>query len=137
MKIIEINLSNKHLLENFLKKDIPIAFRYFKKRNIDIINNHILTILLIDNNNEIGYAHIDYDNNQYWFGICLITEYQSKGYGKKMMEYIFTNEKLKNINEIVLSVDKININAINLYTKFNFKIINETELYYLMKKQQT
>jgi ribosomal-protein-alanine N-acetyltransferase len=134
MEIIELNNKNIIYLENFLKNNIPDTFRYFSKRNIDVIDNHLLTIVLLKDDESVGYAHIDFDDNKYWFGICIIPEYQGKGYGKLMMEYLFNNKKLENINEIYLTVDKININAIGLYKKFNFNILSEKETYYLMKK---
>ena len=134
MDIIDLNNQNIFYLEKFLKNDIPNTFRYFCKRSINIINNHLLTIILLKDDIPIGYAHIDFDENKYWFGICIISEFHGKGYGKIMMEYLFSNEKLKNINEIYLTVDKININAIKLYEKFNFNTILEKESYLFMKK---
>ncbi len=49
------------------------------------------------------------------------------------MEYIFNNEKIKNIEKIYLTVDKVNISAINLYKKFKFNIIDEKEYYFIME----
>ena len=51
---------------------------------------------------------------------------------KKIMEYIFNNEKIKNIDKIYLTVDKINTVAIKLYTNFDFTIIDEKETYFTM-----
>lgn len=128
--IVEINENNNYLIKDFLNNSIPSTFRYFNKRTIDVIKNHIFTIILIDNNLPVGYAHIDYDDNNHWFGICILDKYQGKGYGKKMMEYIFNHEKIKNIDKIYLTVDKINTIAIKLYTKFGFYIIEEKDLYF-------
>jgi ribosomal protein S18 acetylase RimI-like enzyme len=131
--IIEITEKNKQLLNNFiLNNTLPDTFRYFNKRTIDVINNHIITLILIVDNLPVGYAHIDYDDNKYWFGICIINKYQGKGYGKKLMEYIFNDEKIKNIDKIYLTVDKINTIAIKLYTNFNFNIIDEKDTYFKM-----
>lgn len=133
MNIIEINNYNISFLQNFLKNDIPKTFRYFNKRNIKVIENHFLTVILIVDNREIGYAHIDFDDGKYWFGICILSDYQGKGYGKKLIQFVLNNSKLRNIKEIYLSVDKINENAIKLYKNFNFIIISETETYFIMK----
>ena len=131
--IIEITEQNKVLLNNFiLNNKLPDTFRYFNKRNIDVIKNHLITIILLDKELPFGYAHIDFDDNKYWFGICILENYQGNGYGKKIMEYIFNNEKIKNIDKIYLTVDKINTVAIKLYTKFNFTIIDEKETYFTM-----
>ncbi len=135
LHIIEINNDNKYLLENFINNKLPNTFRYFQKRTIDIINNHKLTLLLIDENNQsYGYAHIDNDSNKYWFGICILDEYQNKGYGKKIMNYIFNKKEIIELKKIYLSVDKINKIAINLYNKYNFNIIEENSSYYIMVK---
>ena len=131
--IIEITEQNKVLLNNFiLNNKLPDTFRYFNKRNIDVIQNHLITIILVDKELPIGYAHIDFDDNKYWFGICILEKYQGNGYGKKIMDYIFNNEKIKYIDKIYLTVDKINDVAINLYIKFNFYIIDEKDLYFTM-----
>jgi len=131
--IVEINEDNIVHLKKFLINVLPSTFRYFNTRNIDVIKNHIITIILLDNEIPIGYAHIDYEH-KYWFGICVLEEYHGMGYGNLLMDYIFNNEKIKSLNEIHLCVDKININAINLYKKFNFQIIDENEYLYVMKK---
>jgi ribosomal protein S18 acetylase RimI-like enzyme len=130
--IIEINKKNIYLLEEFLINKLPNTFRYFNKRAINVIDNHIITILMLEKEVPIGYAHIDYDDNKYWFGICILDKYQGNGYGKKMMEYIFNHTKIKNINKIYLTVDKINDIAIKLYKKFNFNNIDEKETYFMM-----
>lgn len=136
--IIEITGKQNRLLYNFIVNNkLPNTFRYFDKRNIDVINKHLITIILIDKEIPVGYAHIDFDDNKYWFGICILEKYQGNGYGKKIMEYIFNHEKIKNIDKIYLTVDKINTIAINLYVKNNF-IINEVfDTYYLMIKNNS
>lgn len=133
--IIEINNNNKYLLEDFLKNELSGTFRYFNKRSIDVIQNHVITSVVLVGTIPIGYAHIDYDSGKYWFGICILENYQGKGYGKQIMEYIFNHDKVKKMSEIYLNVDKINIVAINLYVKFNFIIIDEKETYFMMLKQ--
>ena len=131
--IIEITEKNTVLLFNFIKNNtLPNTFRYFNRRSINVINNHLLTLILVDKELPVGYAHIDFDHNKYWLGICILENYQGNGYGKKIMEYIFNNEKIKNIDNIYLTVDKLNIIAINLYKKFKFNIIDENESYYTM-----
>ena len=131
--IIEINNNNIHYLQNFISNECPATFRYFKTRNIDIIKNHVITIILLDDGLSIGYAHIDYDN-KYWLGICILENYKRKGFGTQMMEYLFNHQKVKNLQEVILSVDKINDKAIRLYKKFNFDIIEEHAQIYIMKK---
>jgi perosamine synthetase len=136
IKLIEVNQQNKNdIYDNFLSKIDSKTFRYFNKRNIDCLNNHIITFVLYDilTNKYIGYIHIDYDM-KYWIGIYINEEYQNKKIGSLLLKYVLQHEKILKINEIYLSVDKNNLSAIKLYEKNNFKIIEEEDLYFIMKK---
>jgi len=133
-KIVEVTEINKNLLKDFIPNIKSTSFRYFQKRNEDIIKNHILTVLLINSENIVfGYAHIDYDDDKYWFGIYLDSEYQSRGIGNKLMGYVLNHYKLINIDEIYLTVDNDNINAIKLYKKYQFEEIFKNEKYTMMR----
>lgn len=135
LDIIEINETNYHYITTFLSNDFPSTFRYFKTRSIDIIKNHILTIVVVNEQQlPVGYAHIDYDKGYFWFGICILEPYQGFGIGSKMTEHILNHEKIKPLNEIYLSVDTINTKAINLYKKFDFNIVEQKVNIYVMKK---
>ncbi len=134
MNIIEITKMNTEILEKFIsnKQNMASSFRYFEKRTIDVINNHILTVVLTDTNNEvIGYGHIDHDG-KYWLGICLLNGYTGKGYGKLIMDHLLNHPKVRACQCIHLSVDKSNEIAIKLYQKYNFNIIKDCGTYYLM-----
>ena len=43
--IIEITENNNYLLNEFLNNSIPGTFRYFNKRSINVIKNHIITLI--------------------------------------------------------------------------------------------
>lgn len=130
--IIKVTNENKNYLESFLCNKIPNTFRYFKTRNVDIIKNHILTVLYIKDEVPIAYGHIDAENNINWLGICVLEEYQGQGIGKKVLNFLLDYAKENSIN-LQLSVDKNNEIAINLYLKNNFKVIGETNNYFVMK----
>jgi len=121
LNIININKENKYILKNYISTINSKYFRYFNKRNEDIIQNHLITILIKNNNDDIiGYSHIDYDIDKYWFGIYLNDNYRGKGYGNEIINYIKNHYLLKSINEIYLSVDIDNEYAIKLYKKNGF-----------------
>jgi ribosomal protein S18 acetylase RimI-like enzyme len=101
---------------------------------VDVIENHVITILLTNNTENIGYAHIDSEKGEYWLGICILEQYKNLKFGTKIMNFIFNHEKIKKLNKIKLSVDKINIFAIKLYNKFDFKIKEEYDSIYIMEK---
>jgi ribosomal protein S18 acetylase RimI-like enzyme len=131
--IVEITDSNIFLLNDFiLNNKFPESFRYFNKRSCTIIKNHLITVLLFVSNESVGYAHIDMADDKHWFGICILDNYQGKGYGKYLIKYILNNPKTQTINKIHLTVDKNNNVAIQLYLKYNFKFASETDSYYVM-----
>jgi GNAT superfamily N-acetyltransferase len=134
LHIIEIDETNSHYITTLLSNEIPSTFRYFNSRSIDIIKNHVLTIVLLnDQQMPIGYAHIDHEY-KFWLGICILEGYHGMGLGSKIIEYIFNHNKIKALNEIYLTVDSVNTTAIKLYKKFNFDIIEERDNIYVMKK---
>ena len=135
--IVEITYSNIFLLNDFiLNNKFPESFRYFNKRSYTIIKNHLITVLLFISNKAIGYGHIDIDNNKKWFGICVLDNYQGKGYGTELIRYILNHEKISILNTIIhLTVDKTNNVAIQLYLKYKFIIINESDTYYTMERR--
>lgn len=137
MKINILNNNNKKLLEHFLQCKIPKQFRYFEKRGLDVINNHKLTIVGTINKNNvdipISYAHIDFENNTNWLGICVLDEYQNQGYGKELFTYLINYIKKNNIQNAKLTVDIDNWKALKMYLKNGFKIINTNDAYYTLK----
>jgi ribosomal protein S18 acetylase RimI-like enzyme len=105
------------------------TFRYFKNRNFDSIKNHILTLLLYQNNDIIGYGHLDKEDDITWLGIMLGDKYVGNGLGGIIMDKLIQNS----IDDIFLSVDKENLIAKNLYIKKGFYIIEEKEKHIIMK----
>ena len=132
MNIIEINSNNIFLLNNFIKNKLPNTFRYFNTRDISCVQNHLVTIVGIVDNKEVAYGHLDYEDN-IWLGICILSEYQGKGYGKQIMNYLLEYSRKNHINEIILSVDKDNVKAISLYKKYDFKVKKTTNTYCIMR----
>jgi ribosomal protein S18 acetylase RimI-like enzyme len=92
---------------------------------------------MLKNNEAIGYAHVDFCKNtqKKWFGICLLPNYQMQGYGSIMINFILNNKKVKNTDDLFLTVDVNNKYAIKLYEKYNFKLIEENDKFFTMKLQ--
>jgi len=127
-------MNNTRLLNTFIELNTSKFFRYYNKRNINIIKNHLITLILINNTNEIiGYGHLDFEN-KIWLGICILEKYKGNGYGKKIMDYLINHAVENKIKQIYLSVDKDNRIAINLFEKYNFKRIETTNKSYIMEK---
>lgn len=133
MEIININYFNINFLEDFINNKIPNTFRYFNNKSPqEIIKNHYITLIYIEDKKSVGYAHIDFDGLKYWFGICILQEYQGKGIGSKLIHKILQDFNTSNIQKLYLSVDKTNITALKLYIKNGFQIWEERNTLYIM-----
>lgn len=132
MQLKIISDSNINLLKKFISNKLSNKFRYFDKRDLGCIKNHLITLIGVINDEPVAYGHIDIESNKHWLGICILDNYQGKGYGKKIMDELIYQSQ--NVKEIFLTVDKDNINAINLYKKYEFNIIKEKATYYLMRR---
>jgi|688.fasta_scaffold09489_20 GDPmannose 4,6-dehydratase len=108
-------------------------FRYYTKRNFDVMKNHISTFLYYDNEECVGYGHLDYENGEVWLGVIVFDKYVGNGYGKKIVSSLLESYS----GPILLTVDLNNIPALNLYLTFGFKIIEKNKNYYKMKKNKT
>ena len=62
--------------------------------------------------------------NIFWLGIYVCNKEQSKGNGTIIMKYLlnYFNKNFEN-EQLYLTVHQNNVKALNLYKKFNFKII--------------
>lgn len=135
MTIIDIDSSNIHLLEEFIKHDFSPTFRYFQhKTPEEIIKNHCKTILLLTDATPIGYAHIDYDiiHDMYWLGCCVVSHYRNQGIGKTLLQQLTDYYIQSDIDTLHLTVDKHNKHAIQLYTRFGFHIARSTDTIHIM-----
>ena len=133
MKFIFINNSNVDLLKKFINLNNSNFFRYYDSRNTNVIENHIATILLLEENDIIGYGHLDFEN-KIWLGICVLEKYTGKGYGKIIIKKLIEISTKNNIEIIYLTVDKTNKIALNFYEKYDFKICGEFNYYYKMSR---
>ena len=131
IEIIKINKENLELLNDFIPTINSSYFRYYNNRNINSVETQIITVLLKNRNNYIGYGHIDHENN-YWIGIYLHNEYRKKGLGKLLLSYLIFISIYKNIENLFLSVDKSNNIAFSLYSKFGFKIFKDNQSNFTM-----
>jgi RimJ/RimL family protein N-acetyltransferase len=118
------------LLNQFLKNagSSLQTFRYFQKRSIDSVYNHLVTYILKETDQVIGYGHLENEDNRVWLGISLIESAKGKGFGLFIMNSLVESAKKMQVHTLYLSVDKINSAAINLYKKVGFiesKDLNE------------
>lgn len=97
------------------------TFRYFEKRPLKIIKNHLKTLLVYQQNTPVGYGHLDLENDVVWLGICVASKFKGLGIGKLIMNELIHEGRKLDISEIKLSVDAANTKAEQLYQKFGFE----------------
>ncbi len=111
--IMNIWLNNNIKTHNFIDKNYWINNFDYVKTLLPTSEIYVYEI----NNSIIVFIGI---NKNYIEGIFIKEEYQNKGVGSKLLNYI------KNLyNELYLNVYKNNDNAIEFYKKHNFNIIKE------------
>jgi len=128
---VNINSNNINLLIDFINKIGRSAqtFRYFNKRDFKVIENHLVTLLLVYDSISVGYGHLDYEKDVLWLGICILPEYKGLGFGSIIMQKLIEIAKINKIDFIELTVDNDNYPAIKLYEKFFFKIVIHNDKY--------
>lgn len=74
---------------------------------------------------QIGYARVvtDYYRFAYLLDVFIEKEFQGQGYGKKLMEFIFSQEELAQIKIWKLGIQ----DAHDLYKKFGFTALEKPE----------
>lgn len=124
-----VHRANRQLLESFLANDMPPMFRYFKTRTVDAcLNKHTLTLVAMEGENPIGYAHID----DRWIGLCVLPQAQSRGYGSFLLRLLIENARLLGISQLRLTVDRDNETAYKLYIRSGFVVQESTDKYHRM-----
>lgn len=102
-------------INNYINSSIPTLIDHY--HNIVIDGNIVGCLLLTDEDNGVLLNEI-----------YLEKEYRNKGIGSDIIRSI-----MKDNDIIYLWVYKLNVNAISLYKKLGFFIIEETETRYYMK----
>ena len=125
MEMISIDNSNRHLVETFLSiaGNTLNSFRYFSRRTLSALDNHICTFLFLDDSLPVCYGHLDKERDIVWLGIAVAEKYQGKGLGKLMLQTLLQHGHDNNVSTIYLTVDKNNLNARNLYEKYRFVLV--------------
>ena len=102
----------------------------FKETNSydSLINNLDRTYKITINDDIIGFIHVQnvFDETNI-IDIVIDANYRHKGYGYKLLNFVFDEYKG---NRFILEVSSNNINAINFYKKEGFTLINTRKNYY-------
>ena len=134
MKIKEVlpnDLENIFELEEIVFKEDAFEKNLIKK----LIKKNFLFLKLEKNNDDnelIGFVIVlkDREDTANIVNFLINPKYQNKGHGSFLLKFTIDNIKIyRSIKKIILNV-KINSIAINLYQKFNFRIIEKIDNYY-------
>ena len=126
---VPIVKATQESLTEFLRNPMPGTFRYFAKRSVEhCLEVHTLTLLAMEGDVPIGYAHID----ERWIGLCVLPHAQSKGVGKALLTFLLSYARVVGM-PLRLSVDKNNERAIGLYQRHGFNTVRESETVYFME----
>jgi ribosomal protein S18 acetylase RimI-like enzyme len=119
-------------LKFFLSKNKKslLTFRYFNKRDLNVLGNHIYNSLYFNDGFCVGYGHLDLDDGKVWLGVITSEEFRGLGVGQFIVKDLISNYD----GEVYLTVDLDNHVAINIYKKHGFTIIEENNKHFLMKK---
>ncbi len=107
---------------NYLQKESYWAKNRSQEIILKSIENSLCYSLLL-NGEFIGFTRVisDYCTFSYLCDVFILTEYQNKKYGHKLMEYILNDDELKGTRLFLLTQT-----AREFYKKFGFK--NEEEI---------
>lgn len=152
MKFVQVKYPDVKLLEQFIANagSSLRSFRYFQKRPLDVIKNHLCTFLLVDDNGPVAYGHLDVSDEAtisshcgddknvntekiIWLGVAVSEKYLGLGLGAMMMNQLISFGKNNKVEEIKLSVDNDNSSAIKMYEKLGFKLIEKKETFSFYK----
>lgn len=80
----------------------------------------------------IGKVNIILNNNETGiYGVGVLPEYRSKGYGREILEFAVTKSKELGVATVMLQVEAKNANALNLYTSCGFEVAYKMDYYAL------
>ena len=101
---------------------------FLKLFHIENLNPNETIYIYKENNINKGFIHIQNGLDIIdLLNIIVKPEYQNQGIGSVLLKYII---EIKQDKKIMLEVRSKNINAIKLYQKYDFKIINIRKNYY-------
>ena len=124
--IKELDISN---VDKVINLGLKLNNNYSNLYDYESLNSGVnKTYIILDNNNVIGFIHIqDLIDEVDIIDIVIDEEYRRKGYGKNLINYIFDFYKDK---KVILEVSADNEAAVNLYRSFDFNVINVRKGYY-------
>ena len=129
-KIINVSILDIDKI-NCIEKELNLSITTMSFLEKTLLNDNYNFLKLIIKNQIIGifsYYRSGTECDIISIGIC--KEFQKKGYGKKLIEYL----KTQNIKKIYLEVSNKNQNALIFYKKFGFVKVGVRKNYFTKEK---
>jgi ribosomal protein S18 acetylase RimI-like enzyme len=128
------------LLEKYSEKKVLLEINNETNLNFSVESkgNYSKIINLIQDSEKVGYCEIGpYNRNKHILYIVHIEitdkKNRKKGYGNMLMQKAIEYAKINNFSGVLLTVNKKNTRALNLYNKLGFKTIEEDQTHNLMQ----
>ncbi len=123
-----ISKLTKEEVQEVIQLGIMLNPNFSKLFHIENLNPNETIFIYKENNSIKGFIHIQNGLDIIdLLNIMVKPEYRNQGIGSALLKYIIDNKQDK---KIMLEVRSKNINAIKLYQKYDFKIINIRKNYY-------
>ena len=126
----QINTNKNELDIEFIHQYLSKKSYWAKGRSIETVKASIENSMcfgVYNDTQQIAFARVvtDYSVFAWVLDVFVIEEFQNKGIGKKLMNYIMEHPKLSNLQRWGLNT----WDAHELYKKYGFKAINKPEIY--------
>lgn len=127
------NLLNVDFVHDFIKNSYWGQGRTMEQ-TLKTIENSFCFGLYTKSNQQIGFARVvtDYVFFGYIMDVIISYEYQGKGLGIKLVDFMLNDEIIKNLKTITLKTK----NAHSLYKKYGFSKVGNSPLYMSIDKQK-
>ena len=123
-----ISKLTKEEVQEVIQLGTMLNSNFSKLFHIENLNPNETIYIYKENNINKGFIHIQNGLDIIdLLNIIVKPKYQNQGIGSVLLKYIIDNKQDK---KIMLEVRSKNINAIKLYQKYDFKIINIRKNYY-------
>lgn len=130
-EIKKATIEDIKFLERVENECFPDPWNFDMLESEILSNNATYSILLFDKTPIGYYSYIHIFDEAHILNIAILPEYQGKGYGNVMMEYLLSESLKEGLENVTLEVRKSNVKAIGLYEKYGFKCVGIRPRYYM------
>lgn len=103
------------------------TFTYFNKRPLEIVNDHLVSLILLEDDLPIAYFHLEEENNKVWLGMLIADDYIKKGIGWKCTKVLLDFATLLDVGQIYATTDKNGAMFQHMLNskRFNYSVVEE------------